>query len=66
MKYYQIENLVFFPISTNSIFCSKTTKQKYIAGTLYGGVFVDSIHTEEEIRATYPDIKEVDITSKNK
>lgn len=59
-------NLVFFEINHRNCFIkAEDTCPKYIAGTLYGGVFVEEIYTLAEIKVKYPDIKEVELVVAN-
>lgn len=65
MKTLQSQNLCFFPMDSNNTFIKRDiTSPKYMAGTLYGGLMPSEIYTYDEIKEKYPEIKEVELSSK--
>ena len=50
MKCFLIANCIYLPIETVNKF-----KQKYIAGSISGGLFPEQILTEEEIKEYHKD-----------
>lgn len=57
-KILLIGNIIFVPVDYRNHITSN--KVMYIAGSVSGVLFPDGLYTKEEIRAKYPDVKEVE------
>ncbi len=63
MKILMTGNLVFFPLNGDNTFVSKSDSSiKYMAGSLYGGIFPSEIYTLDEVKKAYPKINEVELS----